>query len=59
MSPRPKGIQSVESAARGQCAWTPFFVSEMFKGDVDVQIEQYFTFQVTEMQITFTSPDLR
>jgi len=27
----------------------------MFKGDADVQIEQYFTFQVTEMQITFTS----
>jgi hypothetical protein len=45
----------VESAARGQCALTTFFVSEMFRGDLDVQIEQYFTSQVTEMQITFTT----
>jgi len=30
----------------------------MFKGDLDVQIEQYFTSQVTEMQITVTTRNL-
>jgi hypothetical protein len=34
------------------------FFSEMFKGDLNVQIEQYFTSQVKEMQITVTTRDL-
>jgi hypothetical protein len=58
VSRRPKRIDVIAPATRGHYASATFFASERFTGDLEAQIEQYFTSQLTEMQITVTTHDL-